>query len=145
MLIIAGSYSQHMNHRYAYCKPEDALMHELRQQMKKNNGDGNSTNGTSKQRKRRKLVKPINSLILFYKFMALNAKETKLGKFHTLISSIITLHRQSDRIGNFWLFIFYSIGRFDWILLRNWLIYNNTSFELQMHTERDGNIEFPLW
>jgi len=42
-----------MNHRYAYCKPEDALMHELRQQMKKNNADGNSPNGANKQRKRR--------------------------------------------------------------------------------------------
>lgn len=33
----SGSYSQHMNHRYAYCKPEDTMMQELRQQLKKSN------------------------------------------------------------------------------------------------------------
>uniref|UniRef100_F6VPC4 C2H2-type domain-containing protein n=1 Tax=Ciona intestinalis TaxID=7719 RepID=F6VPC4_CIOIN len=50
----SGSYSQHMNHRYAYCKPEDAIMQELRQQMKKN-GDvtSPSPNVAPKQKKRR--------------------------------------------------------------------------------------------
>ncbi|XP_077966737.1 uncharacterized protein LOC120343354 isoform X2 [Styela clava] len=38
----SGSYSQHMNHRYAYCKPEDTMMQELRQQLKKSHNENNS-------------------------------------------------------------------------------------------------------
>jgi len=51
----SGSYSQHMNHRYAYCKPEDAVMQELRQQMKKAGKDlyNNGTYGSPKQNKQK--------------------------------------------------------------------------------------------
>ncbi|CAK8679372.1 unnamed protein product [Clavelina lepadiformis] len=52
----SGSYSQHMNHRYAYCKPEDAIVHELRQQMRRS--DPNSPAISSKQRKRKNARSP---------------------------------------------------------------------------------------
>nr|CAB3267909.1 ZF(C2H2)-33 zinc finger protein [Phallusia mammillata] len=49
----SGSYSQHMNHRYAYCKPGDALMQELRQQMKKS-VDANTQNNNTAENKPKK-------------------------------------------------------------------------------------------
>uniref|UniRef100_H2YDL4 C2H2-type domain-containing protein n=1 Tax=Ciona savignyi TaxID=51511 RepID=H2YDL4_CIOSA len=59
----SGSYSQHMNHRYAYCKPEDAILQELRQQMKKN-GEATSPGPSpaAKSKKRRNSpVSPYNN------------------------------------------------------------------------------------
>lgn len=57
----SGSYSQHMNHRYAYCKPEDAVMQELRQQMKKAGREMNNNGAfaSSKLNKQKGFPKPV--------------------------------------------------------------------------------------
>ena len=52
-----------MNHRYAYCKPEDAVMQELRQQMKKAGRELNNNGAYASPKQNKQKGKSVTFLV----------------------------------------------------------------------------------